>query len=108
MDYISEASYLSVFVHNAELEKKTTSSFIRKVTWTGMTFVMLQAMLPPAVDEQIYKRFISLTEPSMVTRLYLCGSLDNPERIPEILKNGFEEIGNANGNLSRSSSLTIR
>lgn len=35
----------------------------------------------------------SLNQPDMCTRLYYCGSLEKPNRIPEILKRGFTDEG---------------
>ena len=60
---------------------------------TNQVVSLCQAMLPPSVDEQIYARLTSLEDPSMVTRLYFCGSLEFPDRLQDILKNGFDSKG---------------
>jgi len=48
----------------------------------------------PEKVKKIYRDKIkSLKDPLMVLELYFCGTLEHPDRIKEILKNGFSEGG---------------
>lgn len=53
----------------------------------------IQAALNLSVQEHYVMRANQLKDPSVKMRLYYCGSLEHPDRIPEILKNGFSEGG---------------
>jgi len=44
-----------------------------------------------ALRSEFEKAIEGLQDPSMVTELYWCGSLERPNRIPQILKEGFKE-----------------
>ena len=48
-----------------------------------------------SVEEAISLSLQGLRDPHMVTRLYFCGTLERPNRIPNILSNGFSDEGNA-------------
>ena len=54
------------------------------------------------LEENFETRRKALNDPSMVAKLYFCGTLEHPERIEDILKNGFAEKGRCIYILSRA------
>ncbi|KAK3091532.1 hypothetical protein FSP39_020563 [Pinctada imbricata] len=52
-----------------------------------------KATLADSFIEQYREKVKTLNNPSMITDLYFCGGLEHPDRIPEILKNGFKPSG---------------
>jgi hypothetical protein len=52
-----------------------------------------QAILNPKAKERFSDKVALLWDPNLVTRLYYCGSLENPHRLGEILRNGFTQEG---------------
>ncbi|KAK2144981.1 hypothetical protein LSH36_713g01000 [Paralvinella palmiformis] len=60
-----------------------------------------KAILPASYTESYRSRLSSLNDPTFVTRLYFCGSLKKPDRLPEILHNGFSEQDMIHGEYGR-------
>lgn len=58
-----------------------------------MILLLLQALLNKDVYENYSSKIQSLGAGAMEMSLYYCGSLENPERIKDILKNGFSDKG---------------
>ena len=52
-----------------------------------------QALLSDKVRKAHKEKMLTLKDPTMVIDLYYCGTLERPERIKDILKNGFTEDG---------------
>jgi hypothetical protein len=53
----------------------------------------IQALVPEKTKKAYRAKVQSLKDPLMVLDLYFCGTLEHPERIKEILKEGFTERG---------------
>ncbi|XP_074641574.1 uncharacterized protein LOC141899273 isoform X2 [Tubulanus polymorphus] len=60
-----------------------------------------KATLTPGVVERYETKKRLLNQPSMLARLYYCGSLENPKRLSEILKYGFTERDFTHGEYGR-------
>ncbi|XP_072033963.1 uncharacterized protein [Amphiura filiformis] len=56
-----------------------------------------KATLCDSVQDMISTRKTQLGESSMSTSLYFCGTLERPERIPNILQNGFSDQDMSHG-----------
>ena len=54
---------------------------------------MLQALVGEKVKKAHREKMKTLKDPTMVIDLYYCGTLERPQKIKEILKNGFSEDG---------------
>ncbi|CAL1531104.1 unnamed protein product [Lymnaea stagnalis] len=52
---------------------------------------IVKASLPAGIHERFTAAIGQLQDPSMVTTLYYCGSLEKPDRLQHILNNGFSE-----------------
>ncbi|XP_077981958.1 uncharacterized protein LOC144436965 [Glandiceps talaboti] len=61
------------------------------VTQTGEVTMLTKANVCRTGLEAFQTTKHNLTDPSMCTRLYYCGSLERPHRLQKILKNGFSE-----------------
>ncbi|XP_013409097.1 uncharacterized protein LOC106172764 [Lingula anatina] len=66
-----------------------------EVTMISKTF------LTQNVHERYEMRLQHLKDPTFKMRLYFCGSLEHPERIQEIMKNGFSEEDFSHGEYGR-------
>ena len=58
----------------------------------------LQGDLSSSVEELLSMRFRQISKDTMVTNLYYCGTLEHPDRIDAILRNGFSDQGRLNLN----------
>ena len=56
-------------------------------------FLILQAILSQPAVNRYASTLQKLGDTSMVMKLYFCGPLDHPEKLKNVLKNGFSESG---------------
>ncbi|XP_070563824.1 uncharacterized protein [Ptychodera flava] len=61
------------------------------VTQKAEVTLLTKAQMSHNGFEQYKARVRNLTDPSMCTKMYYCGSLERPHRLQQILKNGFTE-----------------
>lgn len=71
--------------------KPVTLLFFSKCSYFLEFHLYFQALVPEKVKKAYREKIKTLQDPLMVLDLYFCGTLEHPERIKEILKNGFTE-----------------
>ncbi|CAG5121940.1 unnamed protein product [Candidula unifasciata] len=62
---------------------------------------ILKAQNNPALSSRFETALGNLTDPTMVTELYFCGSLEKPKRLLQILSEGFTEEDFIHGEFGR-------
>ncbi|KAL3867893.1 hypothetical protein ACJMK2_040738 [Sinanodonta woodiana] len=96
-DHIKDAKFFydasDHFKQAMRLDKSCTGSY--EIT------TISKALLPEEVKKKYSHRVQELQDPTMIIDLYFCGSLERPETLQTILKQGFSEADLVHGDFGR-------
>ncbi|KAH3831837.1 uncharacterized protein LOC127880314 isoform X2 [Dreissena polymorpha] len=86
-DHIKDSAFFYDVSEQFKQQMMLDSQIIKKCEVTTISKALV-----PEKQRKVYKERIQrLTDPLMVLDLYFCGTLEHPERIKEILRQGFSE-----------------